>query len=334
MLIARAMGRIKAWVAAAALAAGFALAGAPASAQPESLTTIDLSKPHSSPALLEGAEAEAARVKWWSAMETCSEANRSACNRAVALAKTLFERTDKNVATTWMKACLAGDQDRCEIGYRRFRSTSFPDDDKPIAHLFARASCYRGMYDLCRPWDDFDTTDEDKRALVMAKVCLEGKGASMNTCHRALAHFRHKSGLFSAVTNDLATYLCKRNSTSACRVYAESVEAHWDPDRAYRLHKQICERGLQESCVDAKRLKRGVDYRRRKKQEAREMQVRRQQAQERARSYRPILAQRGYTYTPGYKKEATPFGSSPRDRENWRRYQYNTCRGNPVNKYC
>lgn len=272
-------------------------------------------------------------TQWWVSLEACNTNNRTACNRAVDLAATLFERTHRNVATTWMKTCLAGDDDRCEIGYRRFRNVRFPDDNQPIAHMFARASCFAGMYDLCRPWDDFETTDENKRALVMASVCLTG--ASPNTCYRALGHFRDESGLYSAVTYDLAEKLCDRyQSGSACRTWAQVLEANWDPDRAYRWHNFSCQQGLQESCPDAARLKRGVDYRARQAEARAEAERRLQAAVERGRSYRPQLTQQGYNYTPQARTPTTPFGSSSRDVENWRRYERNLCLGNPVNRYC
>jgi hypothetical protein len=120
------------------------------------------------------------RADWWASLEACEAANRPACDRAVALAAELFARTDRNVATTWMKVCLAGDMDRCEIGYRRFWNTSFEGDERPVAHMFARVSCFGGMHDLCRPWDDFDTTDPASRAVVMADMCMQG--ALPDTC--------------------------------------------------------------------------------------------------------------------------------------------------------
>lgn len=290
-----------------------------------------LAGPLLSPAAAQGNDPQ--RAEWWSNLEACEANNRPACDRAVDLAKVLFERTDRNVATTWMKVCMAGDTDRCEIGYRRFRDTTFPEDDQPLSHMFARASCFAGMYDLCRPWDDFETTDEDKRALVMANVCLQG--GSPNTCYRALSHFRHSSGLYSTVTYDLAEKLCDRyRSGSACRTWAEVLEANWDPDRAYRWHNFACQQGLQESCPDAARLKRGVDYRARQAERQREEEMQRQIAAERSRNYRPQLGQQGYNYSPRQQTQITPFGSSTRDIANWRRYERNLCLGNPVNRYC
>ena len=63
-------------------------------------------------AAAQGTDTQAARAQWWSSLEACSSQNRAACDQAVELAAQLFERTERDVATTWMKACLAGDQDR------------------------------------------------------------------------------------------------------------------------------------------------------------------------------------------------------------------------------
>ena len=285
------------------------------------------------PAGAQDSDTSAARSEWWSSLEACSASNRPACDRAVELASQLFGRTDRDVATTWMKVCVAGDVDRCEIGYRRFRDTTFPEDSQPLSHMFARASCFGGIYDLCRPWDDFETTDEDARALVMANVCLQG--ASPNTCNQALAHFRHSKGLYSTVTHDLSEELCDRyKSGSACRVFAEVLEATWDYDRAYRYHDFACRVGLQESCPDAARLKRRIDYQAAEANRRLDEERARQAAAQRAQTYRPQLSQQGYTAPRASRNPITPFGSSSRDIANWRRYERNLCLGNPVNRYC
>lgn len=278
------------------------------------------------------AGAQDASAQWWANLEACSETNRPACDTAVTLAAQLFERTDRNVATTWMKACLAGDTDRCEIGYRRFRETSFPGDPYPISHMFARGSCFGGIYDLCRPWDDFETTDEDARALVMANVCLQG--ASFNTCNQALAHFRHEKGLYNTVTGDLAEAMCGRNSPSACRVLAEVLELNWDHRRAYFIHKSACENGLQASCSDAARLKGRVDYENAQITRAEEAERQRLAAIENARTYRAQLSSRGYVAPERSGAGITPFGSSPGDIANWQRFQRNLCLGNPTSTRC
>ena len=265
-------------------------------------------------AAAQGTDTQSARAHWWSSLEACSSQNRAACDQAVELAAQLFERTDRDVATTWMKACLAGDQDRCEIGYRRFKNTTFAEDPHPISHMFARVSCFAGIYDLCRPWDDFETTDPGKRALVMADMCMQG--ALPDTCYRALAYFRNEKGFYNAITYDLAETLCERyESGSACRVWAEALEANWDHRRAYRFHRKACETGLQESCPDAARLKKRVDY-------------------EQASAWRSQAYNAGYTSPDTYRAPTTPFGSSARDIANWQRYEKNLCLGNPVNKYC
>lgn len=278
-------------------------------------------------------DTDARKADWWDAVELCDKANRPACDRAVTLAKTLFERTDRNVAITWMKVCMAGDTDRCEIGYRRFRATSFEDDPRPISHMFARAACIGGLHDLCRPWDDFETADEDARALVMADVCLQG--ASPGTCNRALAHFRHSKGLYNTVTGDLSKALCERYmSGSACRVLAEYSEANWAYGRAYRFHKYACEQGLQSSCLDADRIKERLDYEQRARERKIEREERYAAAQARGRSYRTQLQAQGYAYNPASRIPATPFGSGRRDRENWNRYNRNLCMGNPTSTSC
>ena len=274
-----------------------------------------------------------AKAEWLANREACSASNRSACDRAIELAAQLFERTDRDVATTWLKACLAGDMDRCEIGYRRFRNTSFEGDDRPISHMFARVSCFAGMYDLCRPWDDFDTTDPAKRAIVMADVCMQG--ASPNTCYEALTFFRNERGFHNAITYDLSETLCERyQSGSACRVWAQALEANWAPIRAYRFHLKACDGGLQESCPDAARLKKRVDYENRQRQAAEETRMRREAAAQQTASWRSQASNAGYTSTGRVRTPTTPFGSSPREVENWRRYEKNLCLGNPVNKYC
>ena len=284
-------------------------------------------------AAAQGTDTQAARAQWWSSLEACSSQNRPACDQAVALAAQLFERTDRDVATTWMKACLAGDQDRCEIGYRRFKNTTFAEDPHPISHMFARVSCFAGIYDLCRPWDDFETTDPGKRALVMADMCMQG--ALPDTCYRALAYFRNEKGFYNAITYDLAETLCERyESGSACRVWAEALEANWDHRRAYRFHRKACETGLQESCPDAARLKKRVDYEDRQADAAREAQVRREAAAQQASAWRSQAYNAGYTSPGTYRAPTTPFGSSARDIANWQRYEKNLCLGNPVNKYC
>ena len=284
-------------------------------------------------AAAQGTDAQAARAQWWSAIEACSSQNRTACDRAVALAAQLFERTDRDVATTWLKACLAGDQDRCEIGYRRFKNTSFAEDPHPISHMFARVSCYAGMYDLCRPWDDFDTTDPAKRAIVMADLCMQG--ASPNTCYRALAYFRDENGFYNAITYDLSETLCERyRSGSACRVWAQALEANWDHRRAYRFHRKACETGLQASCPDAARLKKRVDYENNKRRQAEDDRRRREAAAERAANWRSQASSAGYTSSSYSSSSITPFGSSPSDIANWQRFQRNLCLGNPTTVRC
>ncbi len=280
------------------------------------------------------AVAQDKKAQWWSNLEACSFENQPPCHKAVELAAELFGRTDRDVATTWMKVCMAGDSDRCEIGYRRFRTTSFEEDGRPISHMFARISCFAGMYDLCRPWDDFETTDPGKRALVMADVCLQG--ASPNTCWQALGYYRNQKGYHNAITYDLSRTLCERyGAGSACRAWAEALEANWDHRRAYKFHKMSCESGLQESCPDAARLKRRVDYENRQAQAKLEADLRRQAAAQRTTSWRAQANNNGYTSTTGQMRTpTTPFGSSSRDVENWRRYERNLCLGNPVNKYC
>ncbi|MAK98378.1 MAG: hypothetical protein CL803_08935 [Citromicrobium sp.] len=278
-------------------------------------------------------DAGGARGEWWASLGACSSNNRPACDRAVDLAGQLFGRTDRDVATTWMKACMAGDQDRCEIGYRRFKNTSFEGDEHPISHMFARVSCYAGMYDLCRPWDDFETTDPAKRALVMADMCMQG--ASPNTCYRALAFFRDERGFYNAITYDLSETLCERyRSGSACRVWAQALEANWDHRRAYQFHKKACDSGLQESCPDAARLWKRVDYENRQQQAAEEARWQREAAARQASTWRSQAYSAGYTSPGRVRDPITPFGSSERDIANWKRYEYNLCRGNPVNKYC
>lgn len=274
-----------------------------------------------------------AKAQWWASLEACDTNSRAACDKAVELAAQLFERTDRDVATTWLKACLAGDQDRCETGYRRFKSTSFEGDPYPISHMFARVSCYGGMHDLCRPWDDFDTTDPAKRAVVMAELCMQG--AAPDTCYRALAYIRDEKGFHNPITYDLSETLCERyQSGSACRVWAQALEANWDPVRAYDFHKQACETGLQESCPDAARLKKRVDYENRQREVAEETRMRREAAAQQAATWRSQAANSGYT-SPGYSSRSiTPFGSSASDIANWQRFQRNLCLGNPVNKTC
>lgn len=273
---------------------------------------------------------------WYAKVEACDTDNRAACDEAVSLAKTLFQpsnRTHRNIAITWMKVCMAGDIDRCEIGYRRFRTATFPDDPQPLSHMFARASCYGGIHDLCRPWEDFDTVDEDARALVMADVCLQG--AKPNTCYTALAHFRHSKGLYNQVTGDLSRSLCERYmSGSACRVFAEFSEANWDYGRAYRFHNFACKQGLQSSCPDASRIKQRLDYEARQRAIKREREERYAAAMARGRSYRSQLSQSGYGYNPSITTPTTPFGSGRRDVENWNRYNRNLCRGNPTSTSC
>ncbi len=274
-----------------------------------------------------------AKVEWWSQTQSCSASNRPACDRAVVLASELFERTDRNVAVTWMQVCMAGDTDRCEIGYRRFKSTSFADDPQPISYMFARASCFGGIADLCRPWDDFDTVDESKRALVMAEVCMQG--GMPGTCNRALAYFRNEKGLYNLITYDLSNMLCERyKSGSACRVWAEALEANWDHRRAFRYHNFSCKQGLRESCPDAARLKKRVDYEDNQRQVALEAEQRRQFAAQQATSARNQLRNNGYTSNGIVRPPATPFGSSSRDIDNWRRYEKNLCLGNPTSTRC
>ncbi|NCP20324.1 MAG: hypothetical protein GW855_14365 [Erythrobacter sp.] len=284
------------------------------------------------PAAAQGDGGEA-KARWWASLEACSETNRAACDTAVELAAQLFERTDRDVATTWMKVCMAGDQDRCEIGYRRFKDTSFEGDEHPISHMFARISCFSGMYDLCRPWDDFDTTDRAKRAMVMADVCMQG--ASPNTCYQALAFFKNEKGFFNAITYDLSATLCERyGSGSACRVWAQALEANWDPVRAYGYHRRACNAGLQESCPDAARLKKRVDYENEKRWAAEKSRMEREAAAQQAETWRSQAYNAGYTSPGRVRQPTTPFGSSSRDIANWRRYEKNLCLGNPVNKYC
>lgn len=274
-----------------------------------------------------------ATAEWLASRDSCSASNRAACDRAVELAAQLFERTDRDVATTWMKACMAGDMDRCEIGYRRFKNTSFEGDEHPISHMFARVSCYFGMYDLCRPWDDFETTDPTKRAVVMADMCMQG--ASPNTCYEALAYFKNEKGFYNAITYDLSETLCARyKSGSACRVWAQALEANWDPIRAYAFHKKACEGGLQESCPDVARLQGHIDYRNRQLDLAEEERRRREAATRQTATWRTQAYNAGYTSPGRVREPITPFGSSERDIANWRRYEYNVCRGNPVNEYC
>ena len=281
----------------------------------------------------QNSDAGGARGEWWASLEACNSNNRPACDRAVDLAAQLFGRTERDVATTWMKACMAGDQDRCEIGYRRFKNTSFEGDEHPISHMFARVSCYAGMYDLCRPWDDFETTDPAKRALVMADMCMQG--ASPNTCYRALAFFRDERGFYNAITYDLSETLCERyRSGSACRVWAQALEANWDHRRAYQFHKKACDSGLQESCPDAARLWKRVDYENRQQRAAEEARWQREAAARQASTWRSQAYSAGYTSPGRVRDPITPFGSSERDIANWKRYEYNLCRGNPVNKYC
>lgn len=292
-----------------------------------------LALPCATQAAAQDAALQGAKAEWWASLEACDAKNRPACNRAVALAADLFERTDRNVATTWMKACMAGDMDRCEIGYRRFRQTSFEGDEHPISHMFARISCFAGMYDLCRPWDDFETTDRRKRALVMADMCMQG--ALPNTCYQALAYFRNEEGYYNAITYDLSERLCERyQSGTACRAWAEALEANWDHRRAYRFHRQACEGGLRESCPDAARLKKRVDYENRQREAAEQARREREFAAQRTASWRTQLSTSGYT-SPGYvRKPLTPFGSTSRDQDNWRRYQKNLCLGNPTSVRC
>lgn len=274
-----------------------------------------------------------AKSQWWASLEACSSADRAACDRAVKLAAQLFGRTDRDVATTWLKTCLAGDQDRCEIGFRRFRNTTFEEDPYPISHMFARVSCFEGMHDLCRPWDDFDTTDPAKRALVMADVCMQG--AAPGTCYQALAYFRNEKGFYNAITYDLSETLCERyESGTACRAWAQALEANWDHRRAYRFHTKACRTGLQASCPDAARLKKRVDYEDRQQQAAEDARVRREAAARQASQWRSQANDAGYTSPGRVRTPTTPFGSSARDIANWRRYEKNLCLGNPVNKYC
>ena len=274
-----------------------------------------------------------AKAEWLASRDACSASNRAACDRAVELAAQLFERTDRDLATTWMKACSAGDMDRCEIGYRRFKNTSFEGDDRPISHMFARISCFGGMYDLCRPWDDFETTDRARRAIVMADVCM--LGASPNTCYEALAYFKNEEGFYNAITYDLSQTLCERyESGSACRVWAQALEANWGYRRAWKYHKIACRKGLQESCPDAARLKKRVDYLNRQQQAADEARMRAQIATQQTNTWRSQANNAGYTSPGRVRQPITPFGSSSRDIANWNRYEKNLCLGNPVNKYC
>jgi len=274
-----------------------------------------------------------AKSQWWASLEACSSTTRAACYKAIDLAAQLFGRTDRDVATTWMKACSAGDMDRCEIGYRRFKNTSFEGDDRPISHMFARISCFGGMYDLCRPWDDFETTDRAKRAIVMADVCM--LGAAPSTCYQALAYFKNEAGFYNAITYDLSQTLCERyESGSACRAWAQALEANWGYRRAYKYHTMACRTGLQESCPDAARLKKRVDYLNRQQQAADEARMRAQIATQQTNTWRSQANNAGYTSPGRVRQPITPFGSSSRDIANWRRYEKNLCRGNPVNKYC
>lgn len=274
-----------------------------------------------------------AKAEWLASRDACTSENRAACDRAVELAGQLFGRTDRDLATTWLMACMAGDGDRCEIGYRRFKNTSFEGDEHPISYMFARLSCFDGMYDLCRPWDDFETTERAKRAIVMADVCMQG--ASPNTCYEALAYFRDEKGFFNAITYDLSETLCERyGSGSACRVWAQALEANWDPVRAYGFHKRACESGLQESCPDAARLKKRVDYEHNKRWAAEKARMEREAAAQRTATWRSQAADAGYT-SPGYSSRSiTPFGSSASDISNWQRFQRNLCLGNPANRTC
>lgn len=279
------------------------------------------------------ASAQDAKAEWWSNLEACDEDNRAACDRAVELAAQLFERTDRDVATTWLKVCNAGDSDRCEIGYRRFRATKFEDDEHPISHMFARLSCFGGMADLCRPWEEFETADEGKRAIVMAETCMQG--AMPGTCNRALAYFRNQEGLYDAVTGDLARALCERyKSGSACRVWGEVMEATWDYQRAFLAHQYSCRQGLQASCPDAARLKKRVDYQKRKRAEAMDAEMRRTAMARQTTTYRAQLSTQGYTSPGRVRTPITPFGSSTREIANWNRYQKNLCLGSSVARRC
>lgn len=272
-------------------------------------------------------------AEWLASRDSCNLSNRAACDRAVALAAQLFERTDRDVATTWLKACMAGDGDRCEIGYRRFKNTRFEDDEHPISHMFARVSCYSGMYDLCRPWDDFETTDPGKRAIVMADMCM--LGASPNTCYQALAYFKNEKGFYNAITSDLSETLCDRyKSGSACRVWAQVLEKNWGYRQSYKYHTIACQGGLQASCPDAARLKKRVDYLNRQQQAADEARMRAQIATQQTNTWRSQAYNAGYTSPGRVRDPITPFGSKPREIENWRRYQKALCMGNPVNKTC
>lgn len=274
-----------------------------------------------------------ATAQWWASLNSCNADNRPACDTAVEHAAQLFGRTDRNVATTWMKVCLAGDMDRCEIGYRRFRDTRFEGDERPVAHLFARVSCFAGVHDLCRPWDDFETTDPERRALVMAEMCMQG--AEPDTCYQGLAYFRTERGYHNPVTYDLSETLCERyKSGSACRAWAMALEANWDHVRAYRFHRQACETGLQESCPDAARLKQRVDYENRQAEAAEEARVQREAAAQQAQSSRSQLMASGYSSSGYVRRPATPFGSSSRDIANWQRYERNLCLGNPTSTRC
>ena len=150
-----------------------------------------------------------------------------------------------------------------------------------------------------------------------------------------MAYFRNEKGFYNAITYDLAETLCERyESGSACRVWAEALEANWDHRRAYRFHRKACETGLQESCPDAARLKKRVDYEDRQADAAREAQMRREAAAQQASAWRSQAYNAGYTSPGTYRAPTTPFGSSARDIANWQRYEKNLCLGNPVNKYC
>ena len=274
-----------------------------------------------------------ARAEWWAALEACDARDKPACDKAVTLAGQLFERLDRNVATTWLKACLQGDMDRCEIGYRRFKRTGFTERDRPVSHLFARMSCFGGMPDLCRPWDDFDTVDEGKRALVAADLCLQG--ARPNTCWYAMRHFKHRKGYFNVITYDLAETLCERyKSGAACNSWAEALEANWDHRRAWKWFRHACAKGLQASCPEAARLQKRVDYENRQEQARMEAELRRQAAQRQASSWRAQANSAGYSSTGSYRSPATPFGSSQRARQNWDRYNENLRCGNPTARGC
>ena len=271
------------------------------------------------------------RTQWWAALEACDFDDKPSCDRAVALAATLFDRLDRNVATTWVKVCLMGDMDRCEIGYRRFRKTGFTERDRPVSHLFARMACFGGMPDLCRPWDDFDTVDEGKRALVMADVCMQG--ARPNTCYRALGWFRDRRGFYNQVTYDLSKTLCERyQSGSACRVWAQVLEKNWDYRGAHNVHKLICGRGMRESCTDEARLRPRIEYMNRQAQ--REMEARMAAQARQATADRRRLSGMGYTSPGRVRTPITPFGSSARDIRNWNNYNEALRCGNPTATGC